>query len=44
MHVLPEWDLGSVDIHAVSTNGRAAKLSARAIVDDVAEVLVRLGG
>jgi DNA-binding transcriptional LysR family regulator len=32
VQVLPEWDLGAVDVHAVFTSGRAAKPSARAIV------------
>ncbi len=38
-HVLPEWDLGSVDVHAVFTSGRAAKPSARAIVAYLADIL-----
>jgi DNA-binding transcriptional LysR family regulator len=42
VQVLPEWDLGSVDIHAVLTNGRAAKPSARAIVDYLADILPRV--
>jgi DNA-binding transcriptional LysR family regulator len=41
VQVLPEWNMGSVDIHAVFTNARAAKPSARAIVDYVAGVLGR---
>lgn len=41
VQVLPEWDLGSVDIHAVYTNGRAAKRSARAIVEYLSDVLAR---
>jgi DNA-binding transcriptional LysR family regulator len=44
VRVLPDWDMGSVDVHAVFTNGRAAKPSARAIVDYVAVILARLGG
>lgn len=39
VHILPEWDLGSVDVHAVFTSGRAAKPSARAIVDYLAGIL-----
>ena len=39
VQVLPEWDLGSVDVHAVFTSGRAAKPSARAIVAYLAEIL-----
>lgn len=39
VHVLPEWDLGSVDVHAVLTSGRAAKPSARAIIAYLAEIL-----
>ncbi|WP_374545505.1 LysR substrate-binding domain-containing protein [Rhodoblastus sp.] len=42
VQVLPEWDLGSVDIHAVLTNGRAAKPSARAIVAYLADILPRV--
>jgi DNA-binding transcriptional LysR family regulator len=41
VHVLPDWDLGSVDVHAVFTNGRSAKPSARAIVAYLAEILPR---
>jgi DNA-binding transcriptional LysR family regulator len=41
VQVLPEWDMGSVDVHAVLTNGRAAKPSARAIVDYLADILPR---
>lgn len=41
VQVLPEWDLGSVDVHAVFTNGRAAKPSARAIVAYFADILPR---
>jgi len=39
VQVLPEWDLGSVDVHAVFTSGRAAKPSARAIVAYLADIL-----
>jgi DNA-binding transcriptional LysR family regulator len=42
VQVLPEWDLGSVDVHAVFTNGRAAKPSARAIVAYFADILPRI--
>lgn len=41
VHVLPEWDLGSVDVHAVYTSGRAAKPAARAIVAYLADILPR---
>jgi hypothetical protein len=41
VQVLPEWDLGYVDVHAVFTNGRAAKPSARAIVAYFADILPR---
>lgn len=41
VQVLPDWDLGSVDVHAVFTNGRAAKPSARALVDYFADILPR---
>jgi DNA-binding transcriptional LysR family regulator len=41
VQVLTEWDLGSVDVHAVFTSGRAAKPSARAIVAYLAEILPR---
>ncbi len=41
VQVLPEWDMGTVDVNAVFTNGRAAKPAARAIVDYLAAVLVR---
>lgn len=44
VRVLPDWDMGAVDVHAIFPNGRAAKPSARAVVDYVAEVLARLGG
>jgi DNA-binding transcriptional LysR family regulator len=42
VHVLPDWDLGSVDVHAVFTSGRAAKPSARAIVAYLADILPRV--
>lgn len=41
VQVLPEWDLGSVDVHALFTSGRAAKPSARAIVAYLADILPR---
>lgn len=37
--VLPDWDMGSVDMHAVFTGGRAAKPSARAFVVYLQEAL-----
>ncbi len=39
VHVLPDWDLGTLDLHAVFTGGRAAKPSARAFVAYLAETL-----
>jgi DNA-binding transcriptional LysR family regulator len=39
VQVLPDWDMGSVDVHAVFTSGRAAKPAARAIVAYLAEIL-----
>lgn len=39
VHVLPEWDAGSVDLNALFTNGRAAKRSARAITEYLVKVL-----
>lgn len=41
VRVLPEWDLGSLDVHAVFTSGRAAKPSARAIAAYLADILPR---
>jgi DNA-binding transcriptional LysR family regulator len=39
VRVLEDWDLGSVDVHAVFTGGRAAKPSARALIAHLAEAL-----
>lgn len=39
VQVLPDWDLGSVDLQAVFTQGRAAKPSARAFIAYLAEAL-----
>jgi DNA-binding transcriptional LysR family regulator len=39
VQVLQGWDLGSVDLHAIFTGGRAAKPSARALVNFLAEAL-----
>jgi len=36
VRILPEWDLGTVDLHAVFTAGRAAKPSARALIGHLA--------
>jgi DNA-binding transcriptional LysR family regulator len=33
VRVLPEWDLGSAELHAVFIGGRAAKPSARAFAE-----------
>ena len=41
VQVLPEWDLGTVDVHAIFTSGRAAKPSARAIVAYLVDILQR---
>lgn len=41
VQVLPDWDMGAVDIHAVFPNGRAAKPSARAMVAYLADILPR---
>ncbi|WP_374309931.1 LysR substrate-binding domain-containing protein [Dongia sp.] len=37
--VLPDWDMGRVDIHAVFPAGRAAKPAARAIAEHLAQAL-----
>jgi len=37
--VLPDWDMGAVDIHAVFPAGRAAKRSARAFVEHLVATL-----
>ncbi len=39
VRVLEDWDLGSVDVHAVFTSGRAAKPSARALIAHLSEAL-----
>ena len=39
VQVLKDWDIGSVDLHAIFTGGRAAKPSARALVNFLAEAL-----
>jgi DNA-binding transcriptional LysR family regulator len=39
VRVLPDWDVGSVDLQAVFTGGRAAKPSARAMVAYLSEAL-----
>jgi DNA-binding transcriptional LysR family regulator len=33
LRVLPDWDMGAVDVHAVFPSGRAAKAAARALAD-----------
>ena len=35
VRVLPDWEMGSVDVHAVFPAGRAAKAAARALADHV---------
>ena len=37
VRVLPDWQMGSVDVHAVFPSGRAAKAAARALADQMAE-------
>ncbi len=39
IQVLPDWDMGSADMHAVFTGGRGAKPSARALVAYLLEAL-----
>ncbi len=39
VQVLPDWDLGAVDVHAVFTSGRAAKHAARAFAAYYADIL-----
>ncbi len=39
VQVLPDWSMGLVDVHAVFAAGRAAKPSARAFADHLAEAL-----
>jgi DNA-binding transcriptional LysR family regulator len=39
VQVLADWDMGLVDLHAVFTAGHAAKPSARALIDYLAEAL-----
>ena len=39
VHVLPDWEMGSADIHAVVPAGRAAKPSAQAFVEFIAAIL-----
>lgn len=41
VHVLPEWDLGCVDVHAVFVNGRTTQPAARAVVAYYADILAR---
>ena len=39
VRVLPDWQMGSVDVHAVFPSGRAAKPAARALAEQMAEAL-----
>ena len=39
VRVLPDWEMGSADIHAVVPAGRAAKPSARAFGEFIAATL-----
>lgn len=43
VRLLPDWDMGSVDIHAVFAAGRAAKPSARAFAEFLSIELVHAG-
>ena len=36
VRILPDWQMGSVDVHAVFPSGRAAKVAARALADHMA--------
>ena len=36
IRVLPDWQMGSVDVHAVFPSGRATKVAARALADHMA--------
>ena len=37
--LLPEWDRGTIDIHAVFASGRAAKPAAKAFAEFLVEAL-----
>ncbi|TLZ11659.1 MAG: LysR family transcriptional regulator, partial [Gammaproteobacteria bacterium] len=37
VRVLPDWQMGSVEVHAVFPSGRAAKAAARALAEQMAE-------
>ena len=39
VELLPEWDLGAIDVHAVFASGRAAKPAAKAFAEFLAEAL-----
>jgi DNA-binding transcriptional LysR family regulator len=39
VHVLPDWQLKPIELHAVFAAGRAAKPSARAFADYLANAL-----
>ncbi|MCM2395862.1 LysR substrate-binding domain-containing protein [Rhizobium sp. S95] len=41
VHVLPEWDLGAIDLHAVFAAARAARPAARAFATFLAEAFRR---
>jgi DNA-binding transcriptional LysR family regulator len=43
VRVLPEWEMGSADVHAILPAGRAAKPSARAFVDFISAELQEWG-
>ena len=44
VELLPDWDRGSIDIHAVLPSGRAAKPAARAFTEFLVETLSRPPG
>ena len=44
IRLLPDWDVGTVELNAVYASGRAAKPSARAFVDYLIAELHETGG
>jgi DNA-binding transcriptional LysR family regulator len=44
VRLLPDWDMGSIPIHAVFASGRAAKPAARAFAEFLMQELLALGG
>jgi DNA-binding transcriptional LysR family regulator len=43
VRVLPDWDMGAIELHAVFAAGRAAKPAARAFADFYAGNLQHMG-